>query len=371
MFDRIKAFYAQADVNTSRQDNVDLAKVFAIAFMILIHLMMYPEYQSLQTTFGWIADSFLGGFMAAPVFMFAMGVGLAFSRNNDSGKIIKRGVKIFLLNYLLNVARSISILVSLGLEKADTLEYSLNLFSGDILSFAGLAMISFGLLKKLKHANIIIPVVGIACNLVVGCFRGIFCNNATICLVAGLFVPVGYGDTGEVFSYFPLLTWFVIVGIGYVFGITVRKIRNLDNFYTWSIFAGALVLAVTMTLELTLNFGQLMCDNDFSGYRKLPIDVLLELGFVFLEFGCFHFLTKKSSQKLRNFIFTVSDAVNEIYIISWILILDVWYALYLFIFKGNHPDGYAIQWYLLGFAIITAISIRLAISWKKSKRRHP
>lgn len=74
-------------VNTGRQPELDVAKVAAILYMVVIHV-----YEEMSVVNYWVRpDSlfrtvleFLGGPLAAPVFMFAMGVGMVYTRHRSS-----------------------------------------------------------------------------------------------------------------------------------------------------------------------------------------------------------------------------------------------------------------------------------------------
>ncbi len=74
------------EINTSRQYNLDLLKALATISMILCHAVFrlgthQPDYENdLRFLIG---DVFLGEYLAvAHAFMFAMGVGIAFSGNS-------------------------------------------------------------------------------------------------------------------------------------------------------------------------------------------------------------------------------------------------------------------------------------------------
>ena len=96
-------------VNSGRQVELDLAKCLAIFFMIFLHCLMVTSGFAndislfLQRGIGQL----VGGPFAAPVFMFAMGVGFAYSRHQDTIYLIKRGIKLMLLGLVVNVGEHI------------------------------------------------------------------------------------------------------------------------------------------------------------------------------------------------------------------------------------------------------------------------
>ena len=84
-------------VNTGRQPELDVAKVAAILYMVVIHV-----YEEMSVVNYWVRpDSlfrtvleFLGGPLAAPVFMFAMGVGMVYTRHRSPRAFALRGLRL-------------------------------------------------------------------------------------------------------------------------------------------------------------------------------------------------------------------------------------------------------------------------------------
>lgn len=93
----------------TRQLELDIAKDFAVLCMIAVHVQSnLSQTKIIYSGFGGIVE-FLGTLPAAPVFMFLLGMGAVYSRNNNLSKSIERGLKIFALGYILNFLRTIII----------------------------------------------------------------------------------------------------------------------------------------------------------------------------------------------------------------------------------------------------------------------
>ena len=75
---------------------MDLMKVILIVTMIFVHTLEIGN-ADLSKGIGYFPDSVSGAQFAAPVFMFCMGAGIAYSRNQDTSYLIKRGANIFIL----------------------------------------------------------------------------------------------------------------------------------------------------------------------------------------------------------------------------------------------------------------------------------
>ena len=96
--------FSDNEINTGRQDELDIVKGLAIIFMVWCHV--YRELGADTTTLpGIMVDSILGGPFAAPMFMICMGVGICFSRNQEPKQFFARGFKLVVLGYVLNLFR--------------------------------------------------------------------------------------------------------------------------------------------------------------------------------------------------------------------------------------------------------------------------
>jgi len=139
------------EINPGRQIELDIAKGLAIAFMIFDHVLeSYGSDQLNNTIFADIIY-FMACVPAAPVFMFLMGFGFLYSRNRNNYKhFLQRGFTVFLFGYILNILRgTCPLLVGFfawgEYDRASLIEWTLEI---DILQFAGLAMIFWGILVK-------------------------------------------------------------------------------------------------------------------------------------------------------------------------------------------------------------------------------
>jgi uncharacterized membrane protein len=100
----MKKLFSNESVNSGRQVELDLAKCFAILFMILLHCLMVSSgfandiSSSMQRGIGQL----LGAPFSAPVFMFTMGVGTVYSRNQDPNPGFFDAIVIIILTYVSN-----------------------------------------------------------------------------------------------------------------------------------------------------------------------------------------------------------------------------------------------------------------------------
>lgn len=371
MVAKIRTFYQSPDINTGRQKNIDYAKAIAIFGMILVHIMIYPYYVHFATNpLGYFIGYILGGFMAAPVFMTAMGIGLSFKNETDHKKTVFRGINLIIMHYVLNIVRSIAGFFTSVPASANPTEVALYcIFGGDILLFAGLALIAFGLLKMIKkHSDLIILLVAIVLLIISEIFKIKEPSSFALSVTLGTFIPVNFisADLCDPITVFSFCSWFIYVAMGNIFGITIKKIKNLNKFY---LILG-IVSAVIATTMLLLDY-YLHLEGYFITYAETDpeymaslIYAVIALGIVFFEFSLLHFICKITPEFLNKSIFKFSSAINEIYIISWIIILNGSDQI-LSHLLGDEPE---IMWpYFISFIIVFPLSTYLGIMWRKLK----
>ena len=143
----------------NREHNLDIMKAIAIIAMIICHcvIRLSTHIDNYEMSFSYkFAYVFLGEYtIVAHGLMFAMGVVTNYSKKNRPIDLIKRGVFIYFLAYVLNFCRYGIYAVVDGLIESKFHDDTLYALIGpDIFHFAGIALILTGILKKLKCKNI-------------------------------------------------------------------------------------------------------------------------------------------------------------------------------------------------------------------------
>ena len=98
----MEKLFSDQRINTGRQAELDLAKCLAIFCMIFLHCYFATSYFTNDISLFLVRGiaQLIGGPFAAPVFMFAMGVGMVYSRNQEPRYLIVRGIKLLQLGFL-------------------------------------------------------------------------------------------------------------------------------------------------------------------------------------------------------------------------------------------------------------------------------
>ena len=355
-------------MNKGRQFEVDCIKCFAIFFMICIHvyeqLGRYDYKHLLPTGFFRNAIEFLGGPMAAPVFMFAMGMGMVYTRHNSPEEFIKRGWKLLFMGFALNFFREslLEILGNIILGMDYSFDYIADGFLNiDILHFAGMTFIIVGLMKKAKIGTGRMVVVGVLLQAV-----GMWASHLTLSSVIprnllGLLLP-----TGEKVA-FPFALWCLYPLLGIIFAEYLQKVLDKDGFYRMLILTSVVVVvALTSCLcwvgyDIRYIYG--LADNSY--YHQTFISVLWVMPFVLIALGVSHFLFgNKEQTRVGKFISFCSRNLNVIYIIQWIII--AWTVAVLTAFnKTANLCGTEIV--IVGL-VIWVMAIGITALWKRIRK---
>lgn len=347
---------------TSRRYELELLKALAIISMIICHPVIRlgihnPGYEKEFLFF--LGQDIFGDYLCvAHAFMFAMGFGIVFTRKNTPKELMLRGVKIYLLGYVLNFFRygifNLTEAIFTGEFRSDMLEA---LFGMDILQFAGLALIFTGILKKLKlreiHMLAIAGVLSVIGSVIPAIDTGNFAGNWLL----GHFV---YTDPEA--CTFVFFNWYIFVAIGMVFGSILRKTEDTDRLYKRLLIVSCCVMVVYITL--TFIFGVYFLCRDHNYYMlSLPEAAgLLSIDLSFLS--AFYFLLKRiPASKLRVFL-DMSRNITPIYFIHWI-ILGFVDSIFCYLLDITFPWPVI---YLIGVVLII-LSSWIANLWAGRKRR--
>jgi len=319
----LKSLISDDYVNTGRQKSIDYVKSFAILYMVTIH--WYEEMSvcyadGTTTILGYIIE-FLGGPLAAPVFMFAMGLGMVYSKHRTPKELFLRGLKILIFSYLFNILRlSFSYFVVgkiAGYFDLDTfLYYTFNI---DILSFCGIAFMFTALLKKLNIHVWAVPQIAIIMLII-----GSFINYESTSII-GKYVLSLFVKSSEL-SYFPLFNWYIYPAMGMLAARYLKQITSQDRWHK-------ITLRISFAIVIGIIFGSMYYGispiqfftiyNDIY-YIQNFISALFCFNVVLLCESILYFIFKKvNSEKLDKLVFYMSDNLNTIYILQWLIIGNV------------------------------------------------
>ena len=314
----MEKLFSDQNVNSGRKAELDMAKCSSIIFMIFLHcyfaMTYFPYDISLFLERG-IAQ-LVGGPFAAPVFMFAMGVGMVYSKNQEPRYLIVRGIKLIQLGFFVNIGEFFVPYFLAGNLMNDWERFpianGLLLFCIDILAFAGMAFMLMGVLKKLNVSTRGIVIVSIVLSIIgwVARFHDFGSNVGN--LIAGYFV----GSAGG-FTAFPLFNWFIFPAVGMLFGEYYIRCTDTKRFLRfWPL---ALVISVAyFVISWFLPKGFL---SEMHLYWFMTTyDAVFCLICVYGVIGACLLISKHLPDGAIQFFSKSSSNLNTIYVIQWFII---------------------------------------------------
>lgn len=347
---------------TGRQVELDLLKALAIISMILCHCVIrlgLHQPGDEQDVRYWIGDYFFGDYMAvAHAFMFAMGVGIVYSRKSSPADLIRRGIRLYVLGFVLNFFRyGIYALIDGLIEGEFMAETVYALIVQDILHFAGLALIATGLFKRLKLKEKHIFIIGVILSAIGGPLAFAVQESYVANYLLGHFIT-----TTEECSCFVFFNWYFFVGAGLLFGAILRRTEDRDRLYGRLLCAAGPVMLLYIVLSAAV--GPLFLTKNGWYYAvSLPEAAgLLSIDLTLL--GAFHFLLKKADVSRFSVFITMSRNVKQIYCIHW-CILGFVDSIFCYLLGVVFPWAVI---YLFGI-VLTVLAPWIAKRWTERKRR--
>ena len=360
----MESFFSREKVNTTRQYNLDLLKALAIVAMIICHTVtiLSGARTDYESEFGyWFADNFLGSYLAvAHAFMFCMGVGFVYSRNNEPKALLVRGIRIYIMGYVLNFFRGGIYAIVAGIFDSsyrDMISYTLLL--QDILQFAGLAMMLTALFRKLKADCRVILAISVAMSVFSQIVAMKYQGNTFMNVLIGTFVP-----TEEDYSTFVLCGWYFFVAAGICFGEVLQRVKKIKRFYGWTFCISSVIMIVY--IALTVKFGCFfLCPGGVYYYTGILESIgLLSIDFVLMSLMYFA-LNRLSEDKITGskplqVCWKMSRNINQIYFAQWCII---GFFTVIFVYLLEIPMPYWLT-YLMGVGIV-GLSYWAAELWIK------
>ena len=309
--------------NTERRHEFDYAKTLAIFFMVIIHVMEEMSHVSFEALPAGFWENFIqfgAGPLAAPVFIFSMGIGIVYSRHQEPEQLFRRGVKLLLAALALNICRDviprlIVCMISGSAMDPEVLRYQL--FNIDILHFAGLAFMLTALFKKLK-----VPVLALV---PIGIIMQILGNELAL-----VFAPTGVAeillsyifDTGGDLACFPILTWYLSLAVGILAGTIIKKYSDkLNLVYSIGFWGGvSLLLGFLFAChyyEVDIRLFHALYEDAF--YGQTFFHFLYNTLIIVIELSIIYLIIRRWNKDLPSVTFCGNN-LTTIYVVQWMII---------------------------------------------------
>lgn len=311
----MNTYFSNIPVNIGRQIELDLARGLAVVFMVFVHVQEYFLSPKAYTSFSPEIIDILGEVPAAPVFMFLLGVGINYSNKTAPAQLFRRGIMLVLVGYLLSILRGVVPYTILWFKSGNSemLNNAVsNLLFIDILQFAGLALLFFGLVIYYKINHVILIALGLLFALINQQLCPIQFDSKIPAALSGLI----WGSSK--ISFFPFLTWIFYPIAGYVWGWYQIRSLNKSIFYLYCFGTALLIMLAGLLYK-----PQIINLNDYSDFyyyhHHLPENIVFT-SFVLVWIHILYHLSKVLPNKALTFINRWSRNVTSIYLAQWIII---------------------------------------------------
>lgn len=303
-----------------RTHTADVLKGIAILLMIQVHLVeLFASHELAASSVGKVF-MFLGGPPVAPLFMILFGYFIS-ATHKSTQQLIVRGLKIFALGMLLNLALNFNLISTVwrGLLQIDILPF---VFGVDILQFAGLSLIVIALLKKVLEQQLVMIVMMIIASVLLGQYLTAYIpENNSLKYVTAFF----YGSAQ--WSYFPLFPWLV-------YPLTGMALYQLQQCYQIDVMLTtktnqALAIGALLFVTITIDYAITIASDLPSYYHHGILFFLWVIVFLSVYSVCIHAMTERiGTTRVFKYLTWLGKHVTLIYIIQWIIIGNIATEIY-------------------------------------------
>ena len=352
---------SELKTKNERLYELDLLKALSIISMILCHavFMLGVHSEGYMNDPRYIfGDHILGSYLGvAHAFMLSMGVGIVYSEKSSSKYLVKRGVSLYILAFILNFFRYGIYALAYGIISGEFMEETLYAFtSQDILHFAGLALVFTGLVKSIglkeEHMLCIGAVLSALGSFLAYRYNGSYAAN----YILGHFVV-----TDDECSCFVFFNWYLFVAAGMVLGKVLKKTENLDLFYRRMLTVSLPLCAAY--ISLTCVYGMFFLSKNSFYYAASPLEALGLISIDMTLLSVFYFIQKRADKDRLEPFLAMSRNVTKIYIVHW-CILGFIDSVFGYLLEVEFP--YMVI-YTIGIALIF-VSAWIANVWSKKQK---
>lgn len=351
------------ELNKGRQLEFDVAKALAVFFMVIIHVSDIMGDHSVGSDSAYnLFLQFIGAPMAAPMFMFAMGVGMVYTRHDSSADFARRGLKLIIMGYALNFFRETLLIIISNMLSLET-DYKKPLIDTigtiDILQFAGMTFLIVSLMKKLRTNKWMLLGVAILLQAIGTVCIGLFDSAPKI--VQYLFGLLFY--TNQYIS-FPTALWLVYPVLGICFASILRRVADKQTFYKTLLMISVVCLVGISVGTITLGYDIKRFFVSVYYYQQNFFSTLWITCILGISISAYYFISKIVQGRTQNIVKYISSNLNTIYIIQWLLITYS-VAIKEMVGLGGLPAGLTIP---VGIVVVLC-SIGITWLWNRLKAR--
>ena len=344
MFKKVKNCFSSDPVNSGRQREIDIAKGIALIFMTFSHSI---------EILGWFFDPSISPAVSwhdfdlviksiAPVFLFAMGLSLCYSRKKSASDLFHRGIGMVGLVLLLESFRTVipSLIEWLIFRDFNSIRYAYQILCVDVLQFASMALLAMALFKKMNLK----PWAMLAVSAVLSVIGQLLAGVSTGSTIGDYIV--GYLWHSHPTSYFPLLNWLIVPVMGYAFGTLWKHLKDKSTFFSIITPIGGAISVMYYLSMILLGKWYYFSGENYCGLG------IFDAAFMFIVFltilGAGYYLAGYK----QGFVWLASmgKRVNSVYCIHWTI-----YALLYLTLRSTVVDNYVPMWAVIPVGILVLL----------------
>lgn len=251
--------------------------------------------------------------------MLSLGLGIVYSTRSDANSLLKRGVKLVALGYIFNIFRDVipyMLLAQTSGDMAYRTEAWECLWGIDILAFAGLTFVFFGIIKKFNIKDMYIFVIWCSLSTLNLVVRSISFESEVANSVFGLL-----WGTDE-YSWFPFLPWISYPILGYFFGKLLIRCQDKEALYS-RLLVGAGTLSIPLWVYAYINdvqfgaFGELYQEAYY--HHDLMGNIVLGTFALFWLSVCFY-IVKFIPEKIHKVFARWSKNMSMMYCVHYVIL---------------------------------------------------
>ena len=311
------SIFSKENVNMGRQPELDYYKAILIFIMVLVHF-----YENNARDIFSYSIEFIGILSGAPGFMFLMGIGLKYSRHNDTSNYISRGIVLITKGQIVNFLRYAlpNLIAWWTTGNKIFISRALIVLQPDILTFAGFSFFFFALLKKNKLSDNSILTIGFIMN-ITGFLLFHFITPPKSFLLKQL---LGFFVLTYTESYFSFLSYFIFVAAGHWFGGIYQKVSNKDKFFNIILISFIPTVYFYYYLRVYYNFPMFPEWGSDEHFCLNPgPDAIASCMCTVIAFGIYNKIDKIFKGKTPHLITHTSKNLNKYYMLHYILIIQI------------------------------------------------
>ena len=328
MYREVKALLQEEEVNTGRQWEMDIARAIPVLCLPIIHCIIECcTDEMLESGIPYLFDTVIGGPFSAPMYLFAMGMSLDYTRRKTPDRIALRGLDLVIMSYVLNICRFLipyTIGYAISGDREQFIEPLIyRVLGSDVLLFAGIAYLVIALFKKLKLSYAKMMLIAAAASVVGMLTTGVDTGVPILNILLGSFIGTE-DETGLLISDFPLLIWLIVPVSGICFGRLLRHIKKEDKgkFYLTVSVPAITVAAIYMCFGIENTTG-MFGEGQNCYYHMMPWDMLECIILAIGMLGVGYSVSECISARIMAFFTDVSSKITSFYCIHWVFVRTI------------------------------------------------